>query len=254
MPALVLKAISAHAKPTPQDTTLGVVQPKPLTPKLIVKAKAGHFYRLVDESTGEVLHNQTLIRQGQNLLVIVNQVEVAELVDFFVLPSSDHTGRADDMPGYLVNLSNNPGSPLGVISAHSPLHSGSGLHNVWWQPGVPVAHTLEPQAIGISAVSALSSASVTGLGLGATTLATVAGASLGRSEAGDTPAANTHAISGKLLAGEVKNNGNGDLVIDAYDRQGRKIGNAVVNADGSFEIKLSQAYQGLVVLKAYDKS
>ena len=40
MPALVLKAISAHAKPTPQDTTLGVVQPKPLTPKLIVKARA----------------------------------------------------------------------------------------------------------------------------------------------------------------------------------------------------------------------
>ncbi|NDG15011.1 MAG: hypothetical protein EB110_05055 [Betaproteobacteria bacterium] len=52
----------------------------------------------------------------------------------------------------------------------------------------------------------------------------------------------------------MNSNGNGDLTVDAYDSNGNKLGTAEVKPDGSFEITLSRAYSGIVVLKSYDKN
>jgi hypothetical protein len=201
MLSLLLKAVPANAKSQPKDIALGVVQPKPHAHKLIVKAKPGMFYRLVDESSGEVWHNQVLLRQGQNLLVMVNQVVVVELVNFFVMPVTDPLTLAS-MPGYVVSMQEEAGSPLGLVSSNSPVQSHSDPTGVLWQPGLSLPHTLEPQSLGITAVSALSSLSFSTLGLGAATLVAVAANSTNSDTQSNTSASlPTPSISGQLLAG-----------------------------------------------------
>jgi hypothetical protein len=256
MSTLLLKAAAANIKSDNSDLTIGRTHSQTKMAPLLVKSKPGIFYRLVDEKTGQIVKTQTLVRKGKNLQVLVDQKLVLELEDFFAHPTDPQTSLAS-LPGYLVDTSTSAETEWGLISPASASTTAVNGQDLVWTTGMPVAHTLEPQAIGLPAVAALSTGSVGMGGLaGLTALAGGAAAAGGGGGGGGDAAGGAPAlpkIGGTLFAGQVKSNGNGDLTVDAYDSSGNKLGTAVVNADGTFEITLNRAYSGIVVLKTYDK-
>lgn len=259
MPNLILKAASANIKRDNSDLNIGRINSDSATKPLLVKAKPGIFYRLVDEKTGQIVKTQTLLRKGKNLQVLVDEKAVLELEDFFGNPTDPQTTLAS-LPGYLVDASTSAETEWGLISPASASTTPVNGKDMVWTTGMPVAHTLEPQAIGLPAVAALSggSAGMGGLaGLGAIAASAVAGGGSGGAAGGGAAGGGLTAlpkIVGTLVAGTVNSNGNGDLTVDAYDSNGNKLGTAEVKPDGSFEITLSRAYSGIVVLKSYDKN
>lgn len=259
MPNLILKAASANIKRDNSDLNIGRTNSDSATKPLLVKAKPGIFYRLVDEKTGQIVKTQTLLRKGKNLQVLVDEKAVLELEDFFGNPTDPQTTLAS-LPGYLVDASTNADTEWGLISPASASTTPVNGKDMVWTTGMPVAHTLEPQAICLPTVAALSggSAGMGGLaGLGAIAASAVAGGGSGGAASGGAAGGGLTAlpkIVGTLVAGTVNSNGNGDLTVDAYDSNGNKLGTAEVKPDGSFEIALSRAYSGIVVLKSYDKN
>ena len=256
MSTLILKAASANIKQGNSDLNIGRTSSESKTAPLHVKTKPGIFYRLIDEKTGQIVQPQTLLRKGKTLQVVVDQKVVLELEDFFNT-AVDGPVTLANLPGYLVDTSTNADTEWGLISPASASSTPVNGQDMVWTTGMPVAHTLEPQAIGLPAVAALSGGFVGmgGLaGLGAVAASAVA---LGGSVSGGGAAGGgltvLPKIVGTLVAGPVNSNGNGDLTVDAYDNNGNKLGTASVKSDGSFEITLNRAYSGVIVLKAYDK-
>ena len=82
MSKLILKAIPANATSATADQTLGYVDTSGSTQRVSVKAQPKTVYRLVDAKTGEVIKNQTVLRQGKHLLVTVDGVNAVDLDNF----------------------------------------------------------------------------------------------------------------------------------------------------------------------------
>ncbi|MFN6100838.1 MAG: hypothetical protein ACK423_03715, partial [Burkholderiales bacterium] len=159
MSTLLLKAAAANIKSDNSDLTIGRTHSQTKMAPLLVKSKPGIFYRLVDEKTGQIVKTQTLVRKGKNLQVLVDQKLVLELEDFFAHPTDPQTSLAS-LPGYLVDTSTSAETEWGLISPASASTTAVNGQDLVWTTGMPVAHTLEPQAIGLPAVAALSTGSV----------------------------------------------------------------------------------------------
>lgn len=82
MSKLVLKAIAANASASAEQT-LGYLDTAGKTQRLAVQAQPKTVYRLVDAKTGEVVKNQTVLRQGKHLQVTVDGVNAVDLDNFF---------------------------------------------------------------------------------------------------------------------------------------------------------------------------
>jgi hypothetical protein len=76
--------------------------------------------------------------------------------------------------------------------------------------------------------------------------------SKGDTSAGSQQIASNPQIKGNIYAGQVTDNGNGDLTVEAFDAIGTSLGKAKVNKDGSYELTLTKSYKGMLVLKVYD--
>ena len=72
MSKLILKAIPANATSAAAEQTLGFIDTTGGTQRVSVKAQPKMVYRLVDAKTGEVIKNQTVVRKGKKLQVMVD--------------------------------------------------------------------------------------------------------------------------------------------------------------------------------------
>ena len=102
MSKLILKAIPANATNATADQTLGYIDTTGSTQRVSVKAQPKTVYRLVDAKTGEVIKNQTVLRQGKHLLVTVDGVNAVDLDNFFPDDAANATAPVDS-PSYLVD-------------------------------------------------------------------------------------------------------------------------------------------------------
>ena len=83
MSKLILKAIPANASSAAADKVVGHIDTAGGTQRLTLQAQPKTQYRLVDAKTGEVVKNQTVVRQGKQLKVMVDGVNAVELDNFF---------------------------------------------------------------------------------------------------------------------------------------------------------------------------
>lgn len=72
MSKLIFKAIPANATSAAAEQTLGYIDTTGSTQRVSVKAQPKTVYRLVDAKTGEVIKNQTVVRKGKKLQVMVD--------------------------------------------------------------------------------------------------------------------------------------------------------------------------------------
>jgi curli biogenesis system outer membrane secretion channel CsgG len=83
MSKLILKAIPTNATSASAEQTLGFIDTTGSTQRVSVKAQPKTVYRLVDAKTGEVIQKQTVVRKGKKLQVMVDNLNVVEVDDFF---------------------------------------------------------------------------------------------------------------------------------------------------------------------------
>ncbi len=94
MSKLILKAVPANASASAEQT-LGHIDTVGKTQRLSVQAQPKTVYRLVDAKTGEVIKNQTVLRQGKKLQVTVDGVNAVELDNFFPQETASASTAAD---------------------------------------------------------------------------------------------------------------------------------------------------------------
>ena len=80
MSKLILKAIPANATTAAADKVVGNIDTAGGSQRLTVQAQPKTQYRLVDAKTGEVVKNQTVLRHGKQLQVMVDGVNVATAI------------------------------------------------------------------------------------------------------------------------------------------------------------------------------
>ena len=71
MPQYILKVHSNRTQQETADLNLGHLSASGTTQRRAVKAQPGAIYRLVDAKTGEVVKDQSLLRKGRTLQVVV---------------------------------------------------------------------------------------------------------------------------------------------------------------------------------------
>ena len=102
MSKLIFKAIPANATSAAAEQTLGFIDTTGSTQRVSVKAQPKTVYRLVDAKTGEVIKNQTVVRKGKKLQVMVDNLNVVEVDNFFPDEVANATAPVDS-PSYLVD-------------------------------------------------------------------------------------------------------------------------------------------------------
>jgi len=222
--------------------------------KLVIPTRVRQLYRLVDESTGQVLKQQKLVRDLNDLKIYVGQVIVVELKDFF---SFQHAlaEQTSDQPLYMVDA----GETSCVAGLITP-KDASTLPELYvlWEPGMSVANCLNPQAMalqpfaGLGGISGVTLSSLSGVA------AAVGLSSLSSAQSSGTASVVYPKLSGSIFQGPVigqLNNTVSGLKVQAFDSSGKSLGIADVKADGSYELTLTDAaYTGALVLKVYDDS
>ena len=120
MSKLILKAIPANASSAAAEQSLGYIDTMGSTQRVSVKAQPKTVYRLVDAKTGEVIKNQTVLRQGKKLKVTVDGVNAVELDNFFPDEAANATAPVDS-PSYLVDTGAAGAPAYGAVTAQTPV-------------------------------------------------------------------------------------------------------------------------------------
>ena len=240
MAKLILKSIAyypqALAELPMSHKDLGLIDTDKPYKKLIIPTQNRHLYRLVDQQTGQVLKAQKLIRDHNDLKVYVGDVIVVELKDFFSFQNAI-TVKAEEEPLYMVDA--------GEASCISGLISPSEGINlpemyVLWEPGMPVASCLNPQAMAVMPIAGL--AGISGLTIGgALAMTATVGASIVQSNLSyGTPPVVLPKLIGAVFAGpvigQIPVGGNikvSGLKVQAFDAKGTSLGVTDVKADGT---------------------
>ena len=136
MSKLILKAIPANASSAAADKTVGNIDTAGSTQRLTVQAQPKTQYRLVDAKTGEVVKNQTVLRHGKQLQVMVDGVNAVELDNFFPEEAANAAAPADSA-SYLVDTGAAGAPSYGVVSAQTPLEVSANGVSTLWAPGRP---------------------------------------------------------------------------------------------------------------------
>jgi Putative flagellar system-associated repeat len=252
MSKLVLKAIPSNATTTAAEQTLGNIDTTGSTQRVSVKAQAKTVYRLVDAKTGEVVQQQTVLRQGKKLLVTVDGVNAVEIDNFFPDEAGNATAPVDS-PSYLVDTGTAGAHSYGAVTAQTPVEVSANGMSVLWTPGMPAMPVAEPVAFGASAMAAVSGLGSAGSLLAAVGVAAAAGGGGGGGGGGGADAGNkpTAKITGAAFKAEVADNTG--LVVEAFDSTGKSRGKAEVGKDGKYVLTLDDpAFKGSLVLKMYD--
>ena len=155
MSKLLLKAIPANASSAAAEQTLGYIDTMGSTQRVSVKAQPKTVYRLVDAKTGEVIKNQTVLRQGKKLKVMVDGVNAVELDNFFPDEAANATAPVDS-PSYLVDTGTAGAPAYGAVTAQTPVEVSANGMSVLWTPGMQAMPLAEPVAFGAPAVAAVS--------------------------------------------------------------------------------------------------
>ena len=155
MSKLILKAIPANASSAAAEQSLGYIDTMGSTQRVSVKAQPKTVYRLVDAKTGEVIKNQTVLRQGKKLKVMVDGVNAVELDNFFPDEAANATAPVDS-PSYLVDTGAAGAHSYGVVTSQTPVEVSANGMSVLWTPGMPAMPLAEPVAFGAPAVAAVS--------------------------------------------------------------------------------------------------
>ena len=155
MSKLILKAIPANASSAAAEQSLGYIDTMGSTQRVSVKAQPKTVYRLVDAKTGEVIKNQTVLRQGKQLKVMVDGVNAVELDNFFPDEAANATAPVDS-PSYLVDTGAAGAHSYGVVTSQTPVEVSANGMSVLWTPGMPAMPLAEPVAFGAPAVAAVS--------------------------------------------------------------------------------------------------
>ena len=260
MAKLILKSIAyypqALAELPMSHKDLGLIDTDKPYKKLIIPTQKQHLYRLVDMQTGQVLKAQKLIRDHNDLKVYVGDVIVVELKDFFSFQNAT-TVKADEEPLYMVDA----GEATCISGLISPAE-GINLPEMYvlWEPGMPVASCLNPNAMGLVPIAGL--AGISGLTTGgAIGISSAVGASILQS---NLPTSTLPVVLPKLtgavfagpVIGQIPVGGNikvSGLKVQAFDVNGNSLGITDVNADGSYQLELTKpTYKGALVLKVFD--
>ena len=254
MSKLILKAIPANASSAAAEQSLGYIDTMGSTQRVSVKAQPKTVYRLVDAKTGEVIKNQTVLRQGKQLKVMVDGVNAVELDNFFPDEAANATAPVDS-PSYLVDTAAAGAHSYGVVTSQTPVEVSANGMSVLWTPGMPAMPLAEPVAFGAPAVAAVSGVgSMGGLAAAVGVAAAVGGGGGG----GDGSSTGTKTpgpkINGSIFAGPVVGQGLvAGLKVQAFDDKGDSLGTADVKADGTYELELTNSsYKGALVIKVYD--
>ena len=247
MSKLLLKAIPANASSAAAEQSLGYIDTMGSTQRVSVKAQPKTVYRLVDAKTGEVIKNQTVLRQGKQLKVMVDGVNAVELDNFFPDEAANATAPVDS-PSYLVDTGAAGAHTYGAVTAQTPVEVSANGMSVLWTPGMAAVPVAEPVAFGAPVVAAVSGVGSVG-GLAALGLAAAAGN--GGGSGGSSASKPTAKITGSAFKAEVADNTG--LMVEAFDSTGKSRGKANVGADGKYSLTLDDSsYKGSLVLKMYD--
>jgi len=239
-------------KTPPVEKNLGYIDTFGSTKRLILKSQGNTIYRLIDEKTGQVIKNQILLVSGKKLQVVVDKTIVLEIDNFFG-DKGEPVDATQDPPQYVVDTGVNE-SNYGLINADAAIYKSENNLDVAWMPGLQATTPYDPQAFGVETIAALSSNLVPNLLIGGSAVGLAATASSGKGDnsAGSQQIASNPQIKGNIYAGQVTDNGNGDLTVEAFDATGTSLGKAKVNKDGSYELTLNKSHKGMLVLKVYD--
>ena len=225
MPQYILKVLANRAHQETTDLNLGHLSANGTTQRRAVKAQPGATYRLVDAKTGEVVKDQSLLRKGRTLQVVVENQVLVEIDGFFPI-QVDANAPTTEPAQYIISQGTEASPTYGLIQSNTPVaYSADGM-NVVWTPNLPMANTVDAKAIGLTSLAALSGggAGSWGAGAGAALLAvTMNGSKGGGSDGGGGGSPVPAKISGKIFAGPVVSNGKGDLTVKAYDSTGKEI-------------------------------
>ncbi len=237
MAKLILKSIAyypqALAELPMSHKDLGLIDTDKPYKKLIIPTQNRHLYRLVDQQTGQVLKAQKLIRDHNDLKVYVGDVIVVELKDFFSFQNAT-TVRADEEPLYMVDA----GEATCISGLISPAE-GINLPEMYvlWEPGMPVASCLNPNAMGLVPIAGL--AGISGLTTGgAIGISSAVGASILQSNLPTStlpvvlPKLTGAVFAGPVIGQTVGNVTVSGLKVQAFDVNGNSLGITDVNADG----------------------
>ncbi|KHJ51679.1 hypothetical protein PZ78_05305, partial [Vreelandella venusta] len=213
----------------------------PLVDITFVPAKSGAQYAVIDTSTGkspEGLHvkrrGSSLIVETEDDLVLVEIVDFYEEVDAVFIPQAELEGTA--LAGEFVTS-----NPATIDTA------ANGDELIWQGSSGSESHTplylgLGALGIGGFAIAAGGSSSNSGGSSGG-------GTSGGGSPGGPDPVLNT--VAGVIVGGPVIE-GN-DLRVEVYQADGvTRLGEAQVNADGSFSIAVG-SYLGVVIARVVNE-
>ena len=253
MSKLIFKAIPANATSAAAEQTLGYIDTTGSTQRVSVKAQPKTVYRLVDAKTGEVIKNQTVVRKGKKLQVMVDNLNVVEVDNFF--PDEASNAKASvDSPSYLVDTGAAGTPSYGVVTAQTPVEVSANGMSVLWTPGMPAMPMAEPVAFGGPVLSALSGLGGTWGVVGAVGLAAAVGGGGGGGGTETGSKAAGPKVSGSVFAGPVVGQGLvAGLKVQAFDDKGNSLGTADVKADGTYELELNNSsYKGALVIKVYD--
>jgi len=258
MSKLLLKALPTEAASSELAISavksIGYIDTAGNTQRLIVKAKPKTTYVLVDAQTGEVIKQQHVLRFGRSIQIQVDSIIALELDEFF---SSDYAVILDssDSAHYLVDTGADSVPTYGLVNAQTPITVSENGLLVLWTPGMNSMPLIEPVAYGPQLASI-----VTGIGGSgsAVLIATSAGVIAGKKDATpNTGASNTSSAAsatGGVHMGPVsgKADGSTGLKVQAFDKNGKNLGETEVAADGSYTLTLKDAaYTGLLVIKVF---
>jgi len=208
-------------QPREAEKNLGLVNTRGGTQLLQIKGKANTIYRLVDEQTGQVVKKQFLLLKGKKLQVVVNQTTVVEIDNFFPDARSSY-GPDKDAPAYVVDTGIDD-IQLGLMKPDSPVITSVNNLEVVWMPGMQATEPFEAQAFAMESIAALSplTSPVMLAGTGVVGVAAFNPTSSNDATA-STPLGSK--ITGRIVAGQVNNAGQGDLVVEAFDASGVSLG------------------------------
>src|SRR5690606_12235202 len=220
----ISKVSSLHIVQRLKDGTIVQIpitgQPAPIV------AKPGAQYALIDPATGKSPQGLLIKRKGGSLLIEQEDSGevLAEISGFYDQPDVSFIPEAE------LNGSALDGS---AVSASSPVldTAANGDQIVWREDGTETLFT--PFNLGLGALGA------GGLGLAA--------GGGGGGGGGGVIAAVSNTVAGVIVAGPVV--AGNDLKVEIYQADGvTKLGDAVVNADGSFSLAVG-SYMGVVIAR-----
>jgi hypothetical protein len=224
------------------DGVLPAADPLALGPELKGRGEPGQQYVLVDARTGKLIRPVKVERQGSKLLIWLEGEPVLELPEFFY-GSWDYpaqlfmAGATEGAPGFSVSsdlIGEGQATQLLFAGASGPVAASSAAI---WTPGAVSA------PMGGAGLAAWPAAVLGGA-------AALAGAAGGKSEPNATTTPSS-TLAGQFMAGPAVS-GHG-LRVEIWDLSGRKLGEALVGADGRYSVNLG-SYTGGVIAKVFDAS